>query len=51
MEMLWSTVDKELHEKMKESAKKKGFIKPSGDPNISQYIRALVREDVKNEND
>lgn len=44
---LYVRVSDELDEAANERAKELGFIKPSGDSNISEYLRHLIREDSK----
>ena len=47
MARLYVRISDETDEKVKKRAKELGFVKPSGDSNISQYLRYLIREDVK----
>ena len=48
MPRIYARVTEEHEKFIEKRAKEKGFIKPSGEINSSQYIRWLIEEDKKN---
>ena len=50
MPRIYARISEDLKEKVKKRARERGQVKPSGDVNISGYVRQLIEEDTKNLN-
>ena len=45
MPRIYARITEEQEKLIKKKAKEKGFVKPSGEVNISQYIRWLIEKE------
>lgn len=46
MPKIYTRISEDSEENLEKRARKKGFVKPSGDVNKSAYLRNLIKKDI-----